>query len=216
MRNRLFAQSRAIPLIACFALLPWFSPATMGQDTFTTPVALADLDPTAFRVWVDGAESTPTGGDRSGAVTWTQDGGPPTAGLLGLRPIAGARPSPSADRVPQRHVGRSGAGASRGTAERPETGAPYPGDLANEEHWISAVRLKQVDGGFGCKFPPTTALRLLVPVRRLGAASGNEHAGHPLHARRRATRSRLRRRRGGRVRPGRAIRQPCRVRPCSQ
>ena len=111
----------------------------------TPAVAKADLDPTAFREWVAGAERPLGGVPGPASVVWTRDGKPsarepePRGIVFGV----GNEPGP-------RHL-RIGFNAPRtvGTVVTAGTGrvsvlkanATYPGTLADEDAWTPAERV---------------------------------------------------------------------------
>jgi hypothetical protein len=136
-RSRL-TGSLAVWLILLLPHAPWAT----GQDILATPLALADLDAAAFKVWVESAEIPPAGATGPEAIIWTHDGGPPTGGLLtfGRSPNPGPRHLRVGfhDAIP---VGSLLVQAG-GRLSVLKPGAPYPGDPANDDQWTPATRLK--------------------------------------------------------------------------
>ncbi len=164
------ATSRSRSTTARIALVLAWAIAVAAADDFTPVLANADLDPSAFAEWMDGAE-TAIGPDRRREgpawVTWTRDG---QAGWYGQEFGDSTKPGPRhlrigfARTVP---VGTILAAAERLSVLKPD--AAYPGDLGDDAQWIPAQRVGRealiatADGGECATWilPPGTTTRAL-------------------------------------------------------
>jgi hypothetical protein len=104
-------------------------------------VTSGDLDAASFSTWSDGAERTEELLKTApGKVLWTRDGRPDWPGVEFGQ---GKNPGPRHLRIGLKTTVPAGAVLARGggalSVLKPE--APFPGDLANEAHWLAAERL---------------------------------------------------------------------------
>jgi hypothetical protein len=107
-----------------------------------TPVRADDLDPIAFRQWVDGVEKPMPQRDGPRHVMWTSSTQPEWDGvLLGDSKIPGPRHLRIGFKTPLT-VGSVLVRAG-GQVSMLRSKAPYPGNLADESQWIPAERIAQ-------------------------------------------------------------------------
>jgi len=133
------------------AAAPGGRPADAGSTAPLTPaVSASDLDPATFREWVAGrehglpAEKTPKGDERPAAPDGVVSMGQKPAGsyrgiVYGIDKDAGPRHL-RIGFIKPRKIGAVLAGGGGSLSVLSPTAA-YPGDLANEEHWIPAERV---------------------------------------------------------------------------
>ncbi len=129
--------------LAALALAPVWASAALAPaygSAFTNLVSAADLDPQAFRQWVDGTESPMPEADGPKHTVWTRESTVQWSGsTFGAGRVAGPRHL----RVGFRRPVAPGSVLVRGGGQlsvlKPE--APYPGDLANDAQWQPAERL---------------------------------------------------------------------------
>lgn len=118
-------------------------PAVVGGNT---TIRYDDLDPAAFAQWVDGSEQAIAPADSKDNdrkpqwVLWTDKSQPGHAGFAFGK---SNNPGPRHLRVGLKTAARAGAVLVRGGAQvsvlKPDV--PYPGDMANEAHWLPAERI---------------------------------------------------------------------------
>lgn len=117
-------------------------------QSLAAPLPAATLDPAVFAEWVDGTER-PIGakepGDKSRHPQWLIFTDQAAPGHSGLRFGDSRQPGPRHLRVGFKNAVAIGSALVRGGGKLSvlRSDVPYPGDLANDDHWIAAERLVQ-------------------------------------------------------------------------
>ena len=157
--------------------------AAVHAQISQTPVQRKDLDPGATAEWVDGKTNTDVHfhprHDHPSWVVWTQQSGPGHSGInFGVSDTPGVRRL----RLGFKRSIPVGTVFARGGGELSvlKPGAPYPGELDNEDHWLAAERLHEGELSLWV-LPPGTKTRALrfsaedrgrMKVRFLGHLAG--------------------------------------------
>lgn len=134
--------------IALFLVVASIARAGEPIRPLAVPSPAAALDTAAFAEWVDGAER-PIGAkelsDKSRHPQWLIFTDQVAPGHSGLRFGDSRQPGPRHLRVGFKDAVAVGSALVRGGGKLSvlRSDVPYPGDLANDDHWIAAERLVQ-------------------------------------------------------------------------
>ncbi|MFH5806253.1 hypothetical protein [Alienimonas sp. DA493] len=136
-------------LVTCLCGAVAAAGAAEPPPRFVTPITRDALDGDAFAQWVDGVESLVPGSearDGANAVVWTQRQPSDWRGITFGGRLA---PGPRHLRIGLTEPIAAGTVLARGGGRLSvlKADAPYPGDLADESHWLPAERL--IPGGGG-------------------------------------------------------------------
>ncbi|MFW5857628.1 MAG: hypothetical protein ACOCX4_07110, partial [Planctomycetota bacterium] len=164
---------------ACFVVL-FASVVAAGETAFRTPVTREDLDPAATAAWVDGTLNREVvfHGGKAGPewVVWTQSSGPGHSGIsFGTSDQPGPRHLRLGFRraIPAGTIVARGGGALSVLAE----GAPYPGDVTDEEHWQALERVHTGEYSLWV-LPAGATVRALRFTTESNDPMRAEHRGH--------------------------------------
>jgi len=135
-----------IGLVTAILLLNSYAAAGESPQTLATPIMLDDLDASSFAEWVDGSEKPirpVTAGDKSRLPQWLLSTDKSMPGHSGLRFGDSRRPGPRHLRIAFKQAVPVGSLLIRGGGQLSvlRQDVPFPGDLANDAHWIPAQRL---------------------------------------------------------------------------
>ena len=136
---------RARHLILFLLAQVWATPVVLAQASLGPAVLQKDLDPNAFREWVQGKERVPEEKLTPQQVVWTRDANP-GSGLprwAGVKFGEGKEPGRRHLRigfVAPTAVGTVVLGGN-GRVSVLKPGAAYPGDLVDENQWLAGERI---------------------------------------------------------------------------
>jgi len=133
---------RSVLLLVAFALS---AHAAGAQSPVPTPLTSADLDPAAFRQWIEGVEKPVDDAAGPETVVWTSDSSPANGRPRWNGVVFGdsKTPGPRHLRIGFQKPVAVGTVfvSSAARVSVLKSGASYPGDLGDESQWIAAERL---------------------------------------------------------------------------